>query len=208
MFENVLPKEAIEIVETLSSNLTDFYLAGGTGLALQLGHRKSVDLDFFSPRLFNTDVLLEHICPHKILLASEGTLHCEIQKVKFSFLFYKPLLIYPLLVWRKVKLADWKDITAEKFKTIAQRGSKKDFYDLYAVIQMKLSIEEACRVFKERFTSTGINMYHVMRSLVFFEDAQEDPEPIFMVNENKWKWEKVKNFFEQNITHFEKCLME
>ncbi len=59
MFENVSPENAIEVIDQLSDKLNDFYLAGGTALALQLGHRKSLDLDFFSQRIFNADVILD-----------------------------------------------------------------------------------------------------------------------------------------------------
>ncbi|MEW6102799.1 MAG: nucleotidyl transferase AbiEii/AbiGii toxin family protein [bacterium] len=208
MFENVLPENGLELIDNISSKLNDFYLAGGTDLALQLGHRKSIDLDFFSPTLFNTDIVLENIQPDKTLLVRTGAIHCELKKVKLSFLFYPLPLTYPTILWRGLNLADWKDITAEKFKAISQRGTKKDFYDLYAVLQIKLSIDDACQIFKARFASSGINMYHVLKSLTFFEDAEEDPLPILTAESKHWQWDVIKKFFEGNIKQFEKNLME
>lgn len=207
MFENVLPENAIKVIDQLSDKLGDFYLAGGTGLAIQLGHRKSLDLDFFSPKIFNTDVLLDRVKPDKTFLVQEGTVHCELNQVKLSFLYYSQPLLYPTILWRKINLADLRDIVAEKFKAISQRGTKKDFYDLYAVLNLKLPIEEACRVFKARFASSQLNYYHVLRSLVFFEDAEEEPQPTLLLKSSDWEWSYVKKFFEQNIKQFEKFLL-
>jgi len=207
MFEDVLSKEAITVVEELSPILTDFYLGGGTGLALQLNHRRSLDLDFFSGGLFNPEVLLKKVLPEKALFVREGTLHCEKGGVRLSFLFYESPLIYPPIMWRKVKVADWRDIIAEKFKAISQRGSKKDFYDLYAIVRLKTTIEDSCRIFKERFSSSGINIYHVLKSLSFFEDAEGEPDPILLVTGEEWGWERVKAFFVDHIHQFERGLV-
>jgi len=113
-----------------------------------------------------------------------------VNRVKLSFLYYSHPLIYPTISWRKVPVADFKDITAERIKAISQRCTKKDFYDLYAVLKLKLSIKEACVIFKKRFTSSGINLYYVLKSL-FFEDAEEDPKPILLVKGKDWEWRGV-----------------
>ncbi|MFH0925531.1 MAG: nucleotidyl transferase AbiEii/AbiGii toxin family protein [bacterium] len=207
MFEDVITPEAKKALSQISKAVEKFYLAGGTGLALQLGHRLSIDLDFFSFELFNLDVLIEKINPEKILFSDEGTIHCEKNGVKLSFLFYREPLVYSELRWLDIKMADWKDIAAEKIKAISQRGAKKDFYDIYAVLKLKLRISELCEIFKKRFTSSGINKYHVLKSLVYFEDAEDEPEPIILIKDNDWQWEKVKGFFEGNVREFEKGLI-
>ena len=207
MFENVLSEDAIKVIEKLFPMPGRFYLAGGTGLALQLGHRRSEDLDFFTTELFNTDVLLNKINPEHTLYVTEGTVHCEHRGIKLSFLFYKQPLLYPTIKWHSIEIADWKDIVAEKFEAISQRGSKKDFYDLYAVLKLKLSIAEACQIFKERFSASDLNMYHVLKSIVFFEDAEDEPAPIILMSGREWEWESIKGFFEQNISKFEKGLL-
>jgi len=131
MFENVVSQGMLKVIDTISPFLKDFYLAGGTGLAIQLGHRISIDLDFFSPIQFETETLLYKISPNKVIAVRNGTIHCEREGIKLSFLFYKETLVYPIIIWRGLNMADWRDITAEKFKAISQRGSRKDFYDLY-----------------------------------------------------------------------------
>ena len=87
MFKEVLSTEAIPVIGLLAPHLETFYLAGGSGLALQLGHRKSDDLDFFSDRLFNTDVLLSLVSADKVFFTSKGSVHCEIKGIRVSFFY-------------------------------------------------------------------------------------------------------------------------
>jgi len=78
--------------------------------------------------------------------------------------------------YRGIRIADWRDIVAEKIKTIAQRGSKKDFLEVYsAIVSNRFSIEETVVLFRSRFESTNLNLYHVLRSLAYFEDADKEP---------------------------------
>jgi predicted nucleotidyltransferase component of viral defense system len=139
MFEEILSSQAINIIESLSPHVDTFYLAGGTGLALQLGHRKSHDLDFFSDHIFNSDSILARISADKVFFTESGTVHCELRGIRISFLYYNVPLIQPPLPWRGIKIAHYKDIVVEKVKTISQRGSKKDFIDLYAILKLKTS---------------------------------------------------------------------
>jgi len=203
MFEEILSPEAINIIESLSPHLDTFYLAGGTGLALQLGHRRSDDLDFFSDRTFNPDSILARISADKVFFTELGTVHCELRGIRISFLYYNVPLIQPPLPWRGIKVAHYKDIVAEKVKTISQRGSKKDFIDLYAILILKGSIKEVCELFTNRFMALDMNYYHVLKSLIFFEDAEQEPSPLMLLTGEDWKWEKIKAFFLNNIVLFE-----
>ncbi len=206
MFEQVLSKKALKVIEELAPFLKDFYLAGGTGLALQLGHRKSHDLDFFSNKPFNTDAVLSNISADKILFTSLGTVHCEVRGIRVSLLYYEVPLLYPSLSWQGIRVADLRDIAAEKIKTLSQRGSKRDFIDLYAVIKARHSISDVCEFFKRRFGQSDINYYHVMKSLVFFEDAEQEPWPPILHDAEKWDWDNIKSFFVENLQLFEQDL--
>jgi hypothetical protein len=183
--------------------LDTFYLAGGTGLALQLGHRKSDDLDFFSDRIFNADSILARISADKVFFTESGTVHCELRGIRISFLYYDVPLIQPPLVWCGIKIAHYKDIVAEKIKTISQRGSRKDFIDLYAALKLKISIKKACSLFKNRFKESDINYYHIVKSLIFFEDAEKEPSPLMLLTGEDWTWENIKSFFLKDIDGFE-----
>ena len=206
MFEQVLSQEAIKAIEDLTPSVENFYLAGGTGLALQLGHRKSNDLDFFTDKMFNVDAILSLIQPDKIFFTDLGTAHFEARGIRVSLLYYEVPLIYPTLSWRGVRVAELRDIAAEKIKAISQRGSKRDFIDLYGVIKMSCSISDVCNIFKRRFEHSEINYYHVVKSLVFFEDAEKEPSPLMLKSGEDWHWDTIKSFFVDNLGLFEKGL--
>lgn len=206
MFEQVLSPSGLMAVDSLSSQLDSFYLAGGTGLALQLGHRRSFDLDFFTDKTFNVDAMLSLLNPGKILYTAHGTIHCEINGIRVSLLYYMIPLVFETLSWRGLWLAHWKDIAAEKLKTVSQRGAKKDFIDLYILLQTKISIAELAELFKRRFGKSGINTYHVLKSLLFFEDAEDEPDPPTLLGGTKWDWCEIKKFFTTNIAEFERTL--
>ena len=179
-----------------------FYLAGGSGLALQIGHRISEDLDFFSSRPFEPSSLLGSLKAKvdrlQEILSEVQTLIADLDGVKCSFFFYEVPLLFDLVPSHDLKVADWRDILAEKFKTVAQRGSKKDFFDIFCVMEIKkISLEEAVSIFKKRFQSSGLNLYHVLRSLTYFEDADQEPDPKIMEGRD-FSWEEVKSFF---LTH-------
>jgi len=187
-------------------------MAGGTGLALQTGHRVSEDMDFFKSASFDPNLLLSRlkvrVSAIEDVSITRDTLLCLIEGAKCSFFFYDVPLLFPEIDYRNIKIADWRDIIAEKVKTVSQRGSKKDFYDIYyAIITNRLSIKETVDLFKRRFGHTNLNFYHVLRSLTFFEDAENEPDPQ-LTKGHYLKWEEVKAFFASGAREFEKLFGE
>jgi hypothetical protein len=182
-----------------------FHLAGGTGLALQIGHRKSFDLDFFTYEDFSPEELSSIIKRHNISsegeMRSHGTLHCILEGIKSSFIFYDGLLIFPLLEFNALNIADWRDIVAEKLRTVSDRGQKKDFYDLYFGIQ-KLGIENIAELSVRKF-GKRVNYFHLLKGITYFEDADKNPEPMLL--DKTVTWEEVKNFFTTHVKDFEKA---
>ncbi len=180
-----------------------FYLAGGTGLALQIGHRKSFDFDFFTSKEFIPEELSSVIKKYKLLIKGEirshGTLHCILKGVKSAFIYYDGLLIFPKLEFNSIDVADWRDIITEKLRTVAERGQKKDFYDLYFGIQ-KLSIDNIIESVYKKFGG-NVNYFHLLKGLTYFEDAEKNPEPMLL--DKTISWEEVKQFFIAHIQDFE-----
>jgi len=207
VFDQVLPSETLELLRDLNGEIArqGFYLAGGTGLALQLGHRVSEDLDFFTAIEFDPVSLarrLEQRSGYSETLVSKGTLYCRIAGVKLSFLHYPVPLRFPTAEYRSVTVADWRDILAEKYKTLSQRGSRRDFYDVHACFTLRtLSVAEAIAIFKDRFSRTGINYQHVLKSLTWFVDADAEPDPRLLIRTD---WAEVKRFFESHAAEFAK----
>jgi len=198
-------REAInpEVEHTLrdldqSSLLTPFYLAGGTGLALHLGHRRSVDLDFFTPETFNEDSLLQEVQTLRkfSLVAKEpGTLHAHIGGTKVSFLAYAYPLLFPCEAFLDVNVADPRDIACMKVSAIASRGTKRDFVDLYAVAQ-HYGLPQILEWFKEKFAPANYSSVHLLKSLTYFDDAEKYPAPDMLV---PLSWPEVRQFFTREV---------
>ncbi len=163
--------------------LKNFYLAGGTALAIECGHRKSIDLDFFSQDIFDCKKIkqaLAVIGEIVIVGEAEGTLHCTIDGVKVSFLHYPYKMLFDFNVFEGIKLADERDIAAMKLDAISSRGSKKDFIDLFILLK-KYPLLELIGFFEKKFNEIQYNKLHIFKSLTFFDDAEEEPMPMMLV---------------------------
>lgn len=188
-----------ETMSTLqkSAVLKSFYLAGGTALALQIGHRKSFDLDFFSQD-FDENVVEEKVKTingFKLVKKEIQTLHISIGKSKVSFLGYPYPLVFPYRFFNTVAIADVRDIAAMKMTAIANRGTKRDFFDLFTVAQL-FSISDLFEVFKSKFSKVNYSKNHVLRSLTYFNDAEDDVELKML---NNTSWQEVKAFFIKEV---------
>jgi hypothetical protein len=182
VFTNILSAGQQAILERLSSlpALDSFYLAGGTGLALQLGHRRSVDFDFFRPEGIDPGVLLpslQEFLP-AVRRAEAGTLTLELAGVMTSFFEYRYPLLRPIEEgpWA-VRLASVADIAAMKIAAIAGRGSRKDFMDLFIICREVMPLRDVLDCFELKFRGVGYERYHILKSLVYFDDAEREPPP-------------------------------
>ena len=172
--------------------IADFYLAGGTALAIHLGHRESIDLDFFSQKEFSLEKIkkeLSMLGSFTLISEEEGTLHGLLDEVKISFFYYPYSMLFPFIEFEKVFLADERDIASMKIDAISSRGSKKDFIDLYFLLE-RYSLNEILEFFEKKYNQIKFNRLHILKSLIFFEDADKEPEPIMLKNIS---WDKVKN---------------
>ena len=213
MFAGALPGKTHALLKKILPSIGDpgFYLAGGSGLALQIGHRVSEDLDFFTSQPFVSSSLATSLAAKadklEEILTEAQTFIADLEGVKCSFFYYEIPLVFTMVFYEGLKIAHWRDILAEKFKTLAQRGSKKDFYDIFCVLQAKkISLEEAVSIFRKRFQSSGVNYYHVLRSLAYFEDADLDPDPKTLKG-FEVSWQEVKSFFVNRQPEFERWFL-
>lgn len=196
MFASALPPHGLQVLELLASShiLDDFYLAGGTALALHLGHRLSEDLDFFSPSHIDTLMLrqrLEELGSFELLNAKWGTIHGILQGTKVSFLYYKyPLLAAPT-AFKGCPVASPQDIAPMKIEAIASRGSKKDFFDLYFIAQEIADLKSCLDLYRQKFSGTNFNLYHILKSLTYFADAEREKDPVLL---RPVSWEQVKQY--------------
>jgi hypothetical protein len=192
MFEEAFYPKTKSVLKLIKDTdiLRKFYLAGGTGLAIQLGHRKSIDLDFFTQKFPNHDLLIQSLTPYnpQIISQSKGTLDTIIKDVKVSFLKYKYPLIKETKRYKHVKVASVEDIACMKLTAIASRGSKKDFVDLYEVLQ-DISLKNLLILFEQKYKDVDYSKAHILKSLSYFADAKDDPNPKFIKDRD---WLEIK----------------
>lgn len=169
-----------------------FYLAGGTALALQLGHRRSVDLDWFTPEPMPDPLLLARALQEQVDLRVEsterGTLHGTTASVRASFLEYRYPLLAPLAEWApaSVSIASLDDIAAMKLAAVAQRGSKKDFVDVYA-LGRRLTLARMLDLYARKYEIEDYG--HVLFALTYFDDADRERMPVLL---REWSWPAIK----------------
>lgn len=201
---NILPKATVRVFQKCAEvglfSRGKWYLAGGTALALQVGHRLSVDLDFFTKRNgFNEKKIEESLSGHGKWVTtslSTGTLYGEFTGAKMSFIAYP--FFTPSEPMRKhgtVSILAPIDIAVMKIIAISQRGRKRDFFDLYWICKHTQPLRETImRVHKQY--SIRQSFAHILKSLVYFGDAEGDPDPRLYFDAD---WGQVKKFFTKEI---------
>jgi hypothetical protein len=181
-----------EAYEDLSQALAggDFYLAGGTALALLEGHRISIDLDLFSPTLTNAETLLEDLednlqAETTVTSLGRKALDLEISGVRVSLINYRYPLLQPTLKphSKGLQLANRDDIATMKLSAITNRGNRKDFIDFWVLVDRYRSLPEYLELFKQKFSKRDVG--HVVRSLVYFAEADDDP-PLRLLQSISW----------------------
>ena len=185
-----------------------WYLAGGTALALQAGHRVSVDLDFFSTEATFSEAELTARIPKEAwveTLLKSGTVYGELKGAKVSFIAYPFFVPHkPFHQIGSVRMLDIDDIAVMKIVAISQRGRKRDFIDLYWYVQHHAPLIEVVKKLKAQYPSVAHDYHHILKSLTFFEDAENDP-PARLVEDVSWS--TVKSFFEQETARVTKELL-
>lgn len=205
LFLNKLPKETARAfllcVKLPLFSQSGWYLAGGTALALQVGHRQSVDLDFFTPRGKFQELAVER----ELLATNEwqtnyreqGTIYGVLGGAKISLIaypFFKPSKRKTRCGTVKILLPE--DIAAMKIISISQRGRKRDFVDLYWYCKNREPLLEIIQRAVARYPGQEKNIPHILKSLVYFTDAEADPMPRLFFNVT---WKEIKRFFETEV---------
>lgn len=197
MHEGTLSQHAQAALATLSASsvVSRWYLAGGTALALQLGHRLSYDLDFYvQDAVLASDVAAEISKLGRFkttLLEPPHTLIGEFNEVKFSLFRYTYPLLRPFAFFSGIAIASPEDIMTMKLTAICSRATKRDYVDLYVLVQKGYSFDQALTWYTQKFGQLGNNLYVIITALKYFEDAEADDMPKMLVS---LSWEEVKKF--------------
>lgn len=195
MFYDILDKKRLAVLGLFESLKKDFYLGGGTALALQIGHRDSFDFDFFSQKDINTKELFERLRQifkgHKLVKIQEQSNTLTIlldDAIKLSFFTYKYKLIRQTINDKNLSLASLEDIGCMKLSAVTGRASNRDYIDLYFILK-HISLADLLNKAHIKYPELERNL--ILKSLVYFEDITQ--EKILFKNNNDIPFEKVKD---------------
>lgn len=183
--------------------LQDFSLVGGTALSLLYGHRKSVDLDLFSVKLFNnSDIIIA--LERKFGSSFENRSANQrfgifgfLDDVKIDIIHHSHLLIRPRLILNGIRMFSTEDIIAMKVQAILGRAKKKDFWDVAELLE-HFTIPDFIQFHKEKFATHNL-LITVPQALTYFAEAEESEDPVSLKNQN---WDVVKEFISSKVSEF------
>lgn len=204
MHQEALTEKAKEILPALR-NFSNFYLAGGTALALQIGHRISVDFDLFSGEEIDKDLfpkVKKIFYDNEIELSvnNQDELTVFIDDLKTTFLKYPFPLIFDLVDYEGIRLLSIKETAATKAYTINRRGSLKDYADLFFIVFKKhTTLEEIIEISGKKY-GNEFNPRLFLEQLVYLEDIEE--AEIEFLKEGVTKKE-IETFFIKEIKKIE-----
>jgi len=201
MHPEAIKSEQKKIFKKLK-NFQEYYLAGGTALALQIGHRISIDFDFFSEKEIPQSLLpkirrifKEHKL--KVEVNNPEQLTVNLKGVNLTFLKYPFPLIFKLTEYQGVKLLSVPEIAATKAYTIGQRATLKDYVDLYFILKEKhFSLEKIIAISKKKFKGE-FNQRLFLEQLIYLEDVEE--MEIEFLREKPTK-RQLQKFFEKEVS--------
>lgn len=189
-----------------------FYLAGGTALALHLGHRTSRDLDFYTPQSFKNSEIVRQF--NKLfkgeiteVRGERDTLWLKVKLTDLSFFRYPYKLIRPVVSYLDVDLASPEDIAAMKMEAIIERGKKRDFVDIYYLIK-KYGLKRFLKFYKEKYPEV-FNEPNCLHALMFFKDAeapQKDRKKLYIYDNIEWK--SMKKYIEKEVKKYQLDLIQ
>jgi hypothetical protein len=180
----------LERLQTIPE-LEDYRLVGGTALALLMGHRKSVDIDLFCYGGYNPDLVINALRKNSIVIKQLQTSDVYaggyIDGIKVDFVKEFDKWLKPAQRIGKIRLAKMQDLGPMKLKAITKRGRKRDFVDLFFLLQY-FTVTELLALYKKRTGQEEI--IHVVTNMTYFEDAEKDEMPYML--DKKITWEAIK----------------
>lgn len=196
--------DTLELLKTIASKseMKGFRLVGGTALALQYGHRQSVDLDFFgSPLTSQEDTidLLSSLGSITILNRTDKILQVVIRGIKVDVIDYSRYgWIDTPVVDDGIVLASPRDIAAMKINAVEGRGSRKDFVDIYMLLQ-HYTLSELLDFYSMKYPNYSI--FRALLCLTYFDDAETQAMPKMFIPQT---WEEIKAYISDKVKEYNK----
>jgi hypothetical protein len=201
----VISKAQLAVLSRLSASplAEQVYLAGGVAVAIHLGHRRSNDLDFFSMRpTLDLDAVrtqLMRSSKAQVVAITDVTLHVRMDGADVDIVRYEyPPLTKPASSPLGVRVAGIRDLAAMKLAAIARRGIRRDFWDLHEMLDRgAVTLRGALRDYRKKFGGSESDLYHVLRALTWFEDAEN--ERVFPRGLTKAHWKEIRTDLERRL---------
>lgn len=195
MFTNIISDKANELLKKIPDlNLRkDFFLVGGTSLALQLGHRKSDDLDFFTHEEFKASIVekLRGLDEFKAINVADNAVEVCIGELKLMLIYWAYDLEKPLKDWRNIKLADPLDIGYMKLLALQGRSRKKDIVDLYYIDKKVIKLENLLERFERSYLAESFGKLGGIKTLIDRKALKKDKMPEIFED---LEWEEIFDY--------------
>ncbi|MEA3267411.1 MAG: nucleotidyl transferase AbiEii/AbiGii toxin family protein [Candidatus Fermentibacteria bacterium] len=206
-YRSIYPKTLELLKELMLQTCSqDFFLVGETALALQIGHRISIDIDMFTLCEFSSSKILSELEKYfavvnaaagKNSLSFDGAIQGGNNEIiKVDLIRYSYPLINPVQTVDNIRLLSVEDIIPMKLSAVAGRGSKKDFYDIFYLLDV-YGLEQMISLFETKFPQTS--KFHIVKSLAFFDDAESEPDPLTIENTD---WTVIKERITAEVNVF------
>lgn len=205
MFEQTISGNTKQLLAILGRNnfIQTAYLAGGTALALQFGHRLSVDLDFFTKEKFDEQKSLQILKNihdfqfHEEQLENQ-TIIGNFEGIRFSIFYYEYKIIKPFILYQGVNMVSPEDVAAMKIAAVSGRGVMRDFVDLFFLAKHGFSLQQMLEFYDMKYGNMKELYLHIMKSLLYFEDAENDERamPKMLI---PCEWKEVKDLFIREV---------
>jgi hypothetical protein len=194
LYKNTVETKTFELLVRLSNDpvFSHFLLAGGTNLALRIGHRKSIDIDFFNFQEFETEDLVKHLTLNynfeSAVIRPRGTIKGTIENVKIDIISHPYKLLEPPITIENIRFYGLNDIIAMKLNAISDNGSRlKDFVDI-AFLSTRFSLKEMVECYTAKYQAADTRAY---RGIAYFDDINFNVS-IDLIGHRKFDWEKIE----------------
>lgn len=194
-------KRTLELLRNLQAipEFKELRLVGGTSLALQIGHRKSIDLDLFGKCNIEPNIIVEKLKSLgdlKIISISKTINIFFLNNIKVDIVNYSYNWIDDFVLFDNFKIASIIDVSAMKLSAITNRGTKKDFIDLFFLMK-EFPLKKMMKFYLEKYTEG--NEFLVLKSLGYFNDAENEPMPYMF---EQIDWQEVKAKIKQEVVRY------
>lgn len=205
--EHAVPAATLGLLKQISAleQLNNFGLGGGTNIALRLGHRLSVDLDFFTNATFDTSTIFQLITKKfpaaELLFEKNQTMMFSIHDVKVDFVLYPFPWFKPFEMEDEIRLISLYDLIPMKLQAAGNRNAKKDYWDIATLLQ-QFELDEMLQIFKKKFPN--IDTGYIIHSLTDFEqaDTQMDPDVLTTIT-----WDQIKKKLIHAVKNYTRGLL-